>query len=67
MNLGLDELMIVNPGTPPPAATWLLGDDGGLYQVAPLRDGGPDIAALGDAEPLPNFFLGDDGTLYERI
>ena len=37
MNLGLDELMIVNPGLPPSTTTWLLGDDGGLYQVSPLR------------------------------
>ena len=66
MNLGLDELMIVNPGLPPSTTTWFLGDDGGLYQVNPLGEGAPREAALGDSEPLPNFFLGDDGTLYER-
>ena len=54
MNLGLDELMIVNPGLPPSRTTWFLGEDG-------TRE-----AALGDSERLPNFFLGDDGTLYER-
>ena len=66
MNLGLDELMIVNPGEPPSETTWFLGDDGGLYQVRPLGDDIPGDAPLGAAESLPNFFLGDDGTLYER-
>ena len=66
MNLGLDELMIVNPGLPPSPTTWLLGEDGGLYQISPLgEDAGPE-AALGTPEPMPDFFLGDDGTLYER-
>jgi len=54
MNLGLDELMIVNPGLPPSETTWFLGEEAGRE------------AALGASEPLPNFFLGDDGTLYER-
>ena len=66
MNLGLDELMIVNPGLPASDTTWLLGDDGGLYQITPLGEDAIREAALGDAEQLPNFFLGDDGTLYER-
>lgn len=66
MNLGLDELMIVNPGSPPSETTWFLGDDGGLYQISPLGEEASGDAAIGDAEPLPSFFLGDDGTLYER-
>ena len=66
MNLGLDELMIVNPGLPPSHTTWFLGDDGGLYQISPLGEEAGREAALGASEPLPNFFLGDDGTLYER-
>ena len=67
MNLGLDELMIVNPGLPPSSTTtWFLGEDGGLYQITPLGEDATREAALGDSEPLPTFFLGDDGTLYER-
>jgi len=66
MNLGLDELMIVNPGLPPATTTWFLGEDGALYQIRALAEDGTTDAALGDSEPLPNFFLGDDGTLYER-
>jgi hypothetical protein len=66
MNLGLDELMIVNPGPAPADATWFLGDDGGLYRIDRLREGMTRDAALGDHEALPQFFLGDDGTLYER-
>ena len=66
MKLGLDELMIVNPGSPPSDTTWFLGEDGGLYRITRPGDGAGSEAALGDAEPLPDFFLGDDGTLYER-
>jgi hypothetical protein len=66
MNLGLDELMIVNPGPDSPDATWLLGDDGGLYRVDRSGERPTLDAALGDPEALPRFFLGDDGTLYER-
>lgn len=66
MNVGLDELMIVNPGLPPSETTWFLGEDGGLYQISPLSEDAAGTSALGDAGPLPNFFLGDDGTLYER-
>lgn len=66
MNLGLDELMIVNPGEPPSETSWFLGEDGGLYRISPIGEEAVGNNALGDAEPLPNFFLGDDGTLYER-
>ena len=60
MTLGLDELIIVNPGTPP-AGSWLLGTDGGIYRIdSDLQD-----AALGDQEPVPQYFLGEDGVLYE--
>jgi hypothetical protein len=65
MSLGLDELMIVNPGRPRPDATWLLGDDGGLYRIDGVGEGTPPGLALGDHD-VPRFFLGDDGTLYER-
>ena len=66
MNLGLDELMIVNPGLPPSTTAWFLGEDGGLYEVRPLGEDATREAALGDPERLPSVFLGDDGTLYER-
>jgi hypothetical protein len=70
MKLGLDELIIVNPGSPAAETSWFLGADGGVYRLGrptPLRRGGPPIdeAALGEAEPVPRFFLGDDGILYE--
>jgi len=55
--LGLDELMIVNPG-PPGTEALLLGEDGTLYQVQGLGE---------EAEPpgTGEFFLGEDGTLYQ--
>lgn len=67
MKLGLDELIIVNPGTPPAETSWFLGTDGGLYQLAPAAAADPHLhdAALGDAEPVPRYLLGDDGILYE--
>ena len=49
MNLGLDELMIVNPGLPPSETTWFLGEDGGLYQISALGDGAIRDAAFGDS------------------
>lgn len=58
--LGLDELMIVNPGPPAEGDTIFLGEDGTLYQVQ----------GLGDTEELQGvgqFFLGEDGTLYEVV
>jgi len=70
MKLGLDELIIVNPGSPAPETSWFLGADGGLYRIGgrtASRGGDPalDEAALGEPEPVPRFFLGDDGILYE--
>jgi hypothetical protein len=55
--LGLDELMIVNPG-PPGTDALFLGDDGTLYQIQGLGE---------EAEPqgTGEFFLGEDGTLYQ--
>jgi hypothetical protein len=55
--LGLDELMIVNPG-PIAGGAVFLGDDGTLYQVQGL---GTDTEPQGTGE----LFLGDDGTLYQ--
>jgi hypothetical protein len=55
--LGLNELMIVNPGQPGSGA-FFLGQDGTLYQVQ----------GLGQREGLRGpgqFFLGEDGTLYQ--
>jgi hypothetical protein len=66
MNLGLDELMIVNPGPATTDTTWLLGDDGGLYRVERLGEDQSRDAGVAGAEDVPRFFLGDDGTLYER-
>ena len=66
MNLGLDELMIVNPGPAPTDTAWFLGDDGGLYRIDSPGESTTRDAALGDHDTLPQFFLGDDGTLYER-
>ena len=66
MKLGLDELMIVNPGPALADTTWFLGGDGGLYRIARPGEGATRGAALGEPEALPQFFLGDDGTLYER-
>lgn len=55
--LGLDELMIVNPG-PPGTEALFLGEDGTLYQVQGL---GEEAELNGTGE----FFLGEDGTLYQ--
>ena len=54
--LGLDELMIVNPG-PSGSGACFLGEDGTLYQVQGLEE---------DAyRGVGRFFLGEDGTLYQ--
>ena len=55
--LGLDELMIVNPGQPGGEA-FFLGEDGTLYQVHGL---GEEAELQGTGE----FFLGEDGALYQ--
>lgn len=55
--LGLDELMIVNPSSSSPEALFL-GADGILYQVEGLGDGET-------PERSRQFLLGDDGTLYQ--
>ena len=53
--LGLDELMIVNPSSSGTEATFL-GEDGTLYQVQGLGE-------EDDLQGLGQFFLGEDGTL----
>ena len=55
--LGLDELMIVNPG-PLGTGAVFLGADGLLYQAQGL-DQEEELRGLGQ------FFLGEDGTLYQ--
>ena len=59
--IGLDELMIVNPGTPgkaqPGNPVFFLGEDGELYQVQGLQGGEAQVE-------LAEYFLGDDGNLY---
>ena len=55
--LGLDELMIVNPGHSASEGLFL-GDDGTLYQVQGL---GEEAELQGTGE----LFLGEDGALYE--
>lgn len=55
--LGLDELMIVNPGQPGGEAL-LLGEDGTLYQMQGLGGGN-------EPQELGQFVLGDDGALYQ--
>jgi hypothetical protein len=54
--LGLDELMIVNPGAQSFGACFL-GEDGTLYLVQ--------AAGEDRMQGLGEFFLGDDGTLYK--
>ena len=61
-SIGLDELMIVNPGHPEAqelsSADFFLGEDGTLYQVQGAGAQSPE-------ESLTGFFLGDDGSLYQ--
>ncbi len=64
-SLGLDELMIVNPGEPPSGVgrcpcQVFLGEDGSLYEIQGL-DGADQYFALGE------YFLGDDGALYQVV
>lgn len=55
--LGLDELMIVNPAASG-AEVMFLGEDGTLYQVQGLSE---ESARVG----LGQCFLGEDGSLYQ--
>ena len=55
--LGLDELMIVNPSSSGTEAMFL-GEDGTLYQVHGLSEESA-------AEGLGQCFLGEDGLLYQ--
>jgi hypothetical protein len=52
--LGLDELMIVNPGAGG-APDLFLGEDGALYQV---------LGESGESLSSSDLFLGDDGSVY---
>jgi hypothetical protein len=60
-SLGLDELMIVNPGTPgvpePGGMDFFLGEGEILYRVEEPQAGQSLAGTAG-------FFLGDDGNLY---
>ena len=55
--LGLDELMIVNPSSSGTEAMFL-GEDGTLYQVQGLSEESA-------VEGLGQCFLGEDGSLYQ--
>ncbi|MGH8489134.1 MAG: hypothetical protein ACREXS_09805 [Gammaproteobacteria bacterium] len=55
--LGLDELMIVNPSSSGTEGLFL-GEDGTLHQVQGLGEG-KELQGLGQ------FFLGENGTLYQ--
>ncbi|WP_446810383.1 hypothetical protein ACH50O_01985 [Methylomonas sp. 2BW1-5-20] len=55
--LGLDELMIVNPGCLGTQSLFL-GEDGVLYQLQ-------DLPATEDEPGAGQFFLGEDGQLYQ--
>ena len=62
-SIGIDELMIVNPG-PAESDALFLGEDGTLYQVQ-----GSDLEEpLGEGSIGPgDVFLGEDGTLYRVV
>lgn len=53
--LGLDELMIVNPGSSG-AEAMFVGEDGILYQVQGLGQ---------KTQGIGQYFLGEDGSLYQ--
>ena len=55
--LGLDELMIVNPSSSG-AEAMLLGEDGILYQVHGLGE-------ENTQQGMGQYFLGEDGSLYQ--
>lgn len=71
-DLGLDELMIVNPAGGGLSALFLSGD-GGLYSVEEAGVGGGfflggdgSVYRIGEAGALSSrYFLGDDGALYQ--
>jgi hypothetical protein len=56
--LGLDELMIVNPSPWRTEGVAFLGTDGTLYHLQGLGE-------EGRLQGLGQFFLGEDGTLYQ--
>jgi hypothetical protein len=58
--LGLDELMIINPGAG--KGTVFLGDDGVLYRVRRLAGAAP--ARGSQTGSSPAVLLGDDGRIY---
>jgi hypothetical protein len=67
--LGLDELMIVNPCSSG-AEVMFLGADGTLYQVQGQRFLGEDgslYQVQGFDTDLGQYFLGADGVLYEVV
>lgn len=76
--LGLDELMIVNPGSKDETRAserFFLGDDGTLYHADEWRHGGSPRRDPGSGNDsrhartreLHGYFLGADGTLYEVV
>jgi hypothetical protein len=66
--LGLDELMIVNPGPSAGEALFFLGEDGTLYQVEGIGAGiGLGAADQSGSDPPERYFLGADGVLYELV
>lgn len=58
--LGLDELMIINPGEGRDAV--FLGEDGVLYRIRRLPEASP--ARDSHTESAPQVLLGDDGIVY---
>jgi hypothetical protein len=64
--LGLDELMIVNPG-PSGAGGFFLGEDGNLYQVQGTAESSGETLGEESDRELGRYFLGADGVLYEVI
>ena len=68
--LGLDELMIVNPAQSSGEALFL-GEDGALYEAqsfdAYIPEPGGEGAGEGLGDGLGHYFLGADGTLYEVV
>ncbi len=66
--LGLDELMIVNPGPSGSEVLFFLGEDGTLYQVQGSGAGvGLEAGDSSESDQLGRYFLGADGVLYEVV